>query len=26
MGPGDRVLVEVSAYDLDRGRIVYRLR
>ena len=26
MGPGDRVLVEVSAYDLDRGRIIYRLR
>jgi translation initiation factor IF-1 len=26
MNPGDRVLVEVSAYDLDRGRIVYRLR
>jgi translation initiation factor IF-1 len=26
MGPGDRVRVEVSAYDLDRGRIVYRLR
>ena len=26
MGPGDRVLVELSAYDLDRGRIVYRLR
>jgi translation initiation factor IF-1 len=26
MGPGDRVLVEVSPYDLDRGRIVYRLR
>jgi translation initiation factor IF-1 len=26
MGPGDRVTVEVSAYDLDRGRIVYRLR
>ena len=26
MGPGDRVLVEVSAYDLDRGRIVYRLK
>lgn len=25
MGPGDRVRVEVSAYDLDRGRIVYRL-
>ncbi|HEY1315797.1 MAG TPA: translation initiation factor IF-1 [Gaiella sp.] len=26
MGPGDRVRVEVSPYDLDRGRIVYRLR
>jgi translation initiation factor IF-1 len=26
MGPGDRVRVEVSTYDLDRGRIVYRLR
>jgi translation initiation factor IF-1 len=26
MGPGDRVRVELSAYDLDRGRIVYRLR
>jgi translation initiation factor IF-1 len=26
MGPGDRVRVEVSLYDLDRGRIVYRLR
>ncbi len=26
MGPGDRVLVEVSTYDLDRGRIIYRLR
>lgn len=26
MGPGDRVRVEVSAYDLDRGRIVYRLQ
>lgn len=24
--PGDRVLVELSPYDLDRGRIVYRLR
>lgn len=22
--PGDRVRVEVSPYDLDRGRIVYR--
>ena len=26
MGPGDRVKVGVSPYDLDRGRIVYRLR
>jgi translation initiation factor IF-1 len=26
MAPGDRVLVEVSAYDLDRGRIIYRVR
>ena len=24
--PGDRVKVELSPYDLDRGRIVYRLR
>ena len=24
--PGDRVLVELSAYDLDRGRIVFRYR
>ena len=24
--PGDRVKVELSAYDLDRGRIVYRYR
>lgn len=24
--PGDRVLVELSAYDLTRGRITYRLR
>ena len=24
--PGDRVVVELSPYDLDRGRIVYRLR
>ena len=23
--PGDRVRVELSAYDLNRGRIVYRL-
>ena len=24
--PGDRVKVELSAYDLSRGRIVYRYR
>jgi translation initiation factor IF-1 len=24
--PGDRVVVEVSPYDLKRGRIVYRER
>ena len=24
--PGDRVLVELSRYDLSRGRIVYRNR
>ena len=24
--PGDRVVVEVSPYDLNRGRIVYRDR
>jgi len=24
--PGDRVRLEVSAYDLPRGRIVYRYR
>ncbi|HEY6322960.1 MAG TPA: translation initiation factor IF-1 [Thermoanaerobaculia bacterium] len=24
--PGDRVLVELSPYDLSRGRIVYRLK
>jgi translation initiation factor IF-1 len=24
--PGDRIRVELSAYDLDRGRIVYRYR
>ena len=24
--PGDRVLVELSPYDLNRGRIIYRLR
>jgi len=23
--PGDRVRAELTAYDLDRGRIVYRL-
>lgn len=22
--PGDKVLVEVSKYDLDKGRIIYR--
>ena len=22
--PGDKVLVEISKYDLDKGRIVYR--
>ncbi|RJP30939.1 MAG: translation initiation factor IF-1 [Phycisphaerales bacterium] len=22
--PGDRVLIEVSPYDLNRGRIIYR--
>lgn len=26
IAPGDRVKVEVSAYDLARGRIVYRYR
>jgi translation initiation factor IF-1 len=26
IAPGDRVTVELSAYDLDRGRIVYRHR
>ena len=26
MNPGDRVRIELSAYDLARGRIVYRLR
>ena len=26
INPGDRVKVELSAYDLDRGRIVYRER
>ena len=24
--PGDRVLVELSPYDLQRGRIIYRYR
>ncbi|NCO32793.1 MAG: translation initiation factor IF-1 [Armatimonadetes bacterium CG2_30_59_28] len=24
--PGDRVLVELSAYDLSRGRILYRYK
>jgi len=24
--PGDRVRIEVTQYDVDRGRIVYRLR
>ena len=24
--PGDKVLVELSPYDLSRGRITYRLR
>ncbi len=24
--PGDRVLVELSPYDLTRGRITYRMR
>ena len=24
--PGDRVLVELSPYDLSRGRVVYRYR
>ncbi|HLM50858.1 MAG TPA: translation initiation factor IF-1 [Solirubrobacteraceae bacterium] len=24
--PGDRVRVELSPYDLDRGRIVYRFK
>ncbi len=23
--PGDRVLIELSPYDLNRGRIIYRL-
>ena len=24
--PGDRVLVELSPYDLNRGRVTYRLK
>ncbi|MFW6112700.1 MAG: translation initiation factor IF-1 [Thermodesulfobacteriota bacterium] len=24
--PGDRVIVELSPYDLSRGRIVYRIK
>ncbi len=24
--PGDKVMVELSAYDLTRGRITYRLK
>jgi translation initiation factor IF-1 len=24
--PGDRVLVELSPYDLSRGRVTYRLK
>jgi len=26
INPGDRVRLELSPYDLDRGRIVYRHR
>ncbi len=26
INPGDRVRIELSPYDLDRGRIVYRNR
>jgi translation initiation factor IF-1 len=26
VNPGDQVRVELSTYDLNRGRIVYRLR
>jgi translation initiation factor IF-1 len=26
INPGDRVRVELSTYDLNRGRIVYRLK
>lgn len=25
INPGDRVRIELSTYDLERGRIVYRL-
>ena len=24
--PGDKVLIEISPYDLNRGRIIYRLK
>ena len=26
ISPGDRIKIELSAYDLNRGRIVYRHR
>ena len=26
INPGDRIKIELSSYDLDRGRIVYRYR
>jgi translation initiation factor IF-1 len=26
ISPGDRITIELSVYDLDRGRIVYRER
>jgi translation initiation factor IF-1 len=26
INPGDRITIELSTYDLDRGRIVYRER
>ena len=26
MAPGDRIIVQVSTYDLSRGRIIYRHR
>jgi len=26
ISPGDRITMELSPYDLDRGRIVYRER